>query len=109
MNSSADSFPIKLGFDSYSIRAFRWKAIELLDYAARLKLDTVQLSSLDDYESLDPAYLQKVKEHAARLGISIDAGIGCICPSSPSYNKKEGEPEQYVARGCASPRRSARR
>jgi sugar phosphate isomerase/epimerase len=99
MNSSAESFPIKLGFDSYSIRAFRWKAIELLDYAAKLKLDTVQLSSLDDYESLDPAYLQKVKDHAARLGISIDAGIGCICPSSPSYNKKEGEPEEYVARG----------
>jgi 3-oxoisoapionate decarboxylase len=99
MNSSAESFPIKLGFDSYSIRAFRWKALDLLDYAAKLKLDTVQLSSLEDYETLDPAYLQKVKDHAARLGISIDAGIGCICPSSPSYNKKEGEPEEYVARG----------
>jgi len=99
MSSSADSVPIKLGFDSYSIRAFKWKAIQLLDYAASLKLDTVQLSSLDDYESLDPAYLQSVKDHAARVGIAIDAGIGCICPSSPAYNKKEGAPEEYVARG----------
>jgi sugar phosphate isomerase/epimerase len=99
MSSSAESLPIKLGFDSYSIRAFQWKAIELLDYAAKLKLDTVQLSSLGDFESLDPAYLQRVKDHAARVGVSIDAGIGCICPSSPAYNKKEGEPEQYLARG----------
>ncbi len=99
MNSSAESVPIKLGFDSYSIRAFQWKAIELLDYAAKLKLDTVQLSSLGDYQSLDAAYLQKVKDHAARVGVSIDAGIGCICPSSPAYNQKEGAPEEYVTRG----------
>ena len=99
MSSAAEPLPIKLGFDSYSIRAFKWKAIQLLNYAAGLKLDTVQLSSLDDYESLEPAYLQQVKDHAARAGIAIDAGIGCICPSSTSYNKKEGEPVEYVTRG----------
>lgn len=49
--------PIKLGFDTYSLRAFRWKAPQLLDYAAGLKLDTIQISSLGDYESLEPAYL----------------------------------------------------
>ena len=48
MSSAAEPVPIKLGFDSYSIRAFQWKAIQLLDYAAGLKLDTVQLSSLGD-------------------------------------------------------------
>jgi len=99
MSSAAEPVPIKLGFDSYSIRAFQWKAIQLLDYAAGLKLDTVQLSSLGDYESLDAGYLQKVKDHAARVGVHIDAGIGCICPSSPAYNKKEGEPVEYVTRG----------
>ena len=99
MSSSAEPVPIKLGFDSYSIRAFEWKAIQLLDYAAGLKLDTVQLSSLGDYENLDAGYLQKVKDHAARVGVQIDAGIGCICPSSPAYNKKEGEPVEYVTRG----------
>lgn len=90
---------IKLGFDSYSIRAFQWKAIQLLDYAAGLKLDTIQLSSLNDYESLEPAYLQQVKDHAARAGIAVDAGMGCICGSSASYNKKEGEPAAYLERG----------
>lgn len=99
MSPAAQPVPIKLGFDSYSIRAFQWKAIELLDYAAGLKLDTVQLSSLGDYQSLEPAYLEKVKDHAARLGIEIDAGTGCICPSSPAYNKKDGDAAEYVARG----------
>jgi sugar phosphate isomerase/epimerase len=99
MSSAAEPVPIKLGFDSYSIRAFQWKAIQLLDYAAGLKLDTVQLSSLGDYESLEPAYLQQVKDHATRLGLEIDAGIGCICPSSTSYNCKDGEPVEYVTRG----------
>src|ERR1051325_6083247 len=83
---------IRLGFDSYSIRAFKWTAIQLLDYAAGLKLDTIQLSSLNDYDSLEPAYLQQVKDHAARVGIAVDAGMGCICGSSASFNKKEGEP-----------------
>src|ERR1700721_3033808 len=98
MSSAAEPLPIKLGFDSYSIRAFKWKAIQLLDYAARLKLDTVQLSSLGDYDNLEPAYLQQVKDHAARVGVSIDAGIGCICPSATNYNKQEGEPVEYVTR-----------
>ena len=43
---------IRLGFDSYSIRDFHWKDIQLLDYAAALKLDTIQISGLGDFESL---------------------------------------------------------
>lgn len=88
--SAADS-PVKLGFDTYSLRAFQWKAPQLLDYAARQKLDTIQISSLGDYDSLEPAYLQKIRDQAARAKIVIDAGTGCICPSSHSY-KKDGPP-----------------
>ena len=40
---------IKLGFDTYSVRAFKWKDIQLLDYAAGLKTDTVQISDSADY------------------------------------------------------------
>ncbi|MGD0497325.1 MAG: sugar phosphate isomerase/epimerase [Bryobacteraceae bacterium] len=85
--ASGADVPIKLGFDSYSVRAFGWKAPQLLDYAAGLKLDAIQLSSLGDYESLDTAYLQKIRDQAARLGIAIDAGMGCICPSSGAFDK----------------------
>src|SRR5688572_1829247 len=90
---------IRLGFDSYSLRAFRWKAIQLLDYAASLKLDSVQLSGLGDYESLDPAYLRKVKDHATALSLSIDGGIGSICPTSKSWRASEGTPRQYLEKG----------
>src|SRR5712692_10207969 len=91
--------PIRLGFDTYSIRAFRWKAIQLLDYAAGLKLDTIQLSSLDDYESLEPVYLVSVKDHAARVGVVIDGGMGCICPLSTSWSAKNGDPKENFLRG----------
>lgn len=96
---AADAAQIRLGFDSYSIRAFKWKAIQLLDYTASQKLDTIQLSSLDDYESLEPAYLQRVKDHAARLGISIDGGIGCICPTANQWSDRNGSPEEYILKG----------
>ena len=47
--SPAKSPGIKLGFDTYSVRAFKWKDIQLLDYAASLKADTVQISDSADY------------------------------------------------------------
>src|SRR5258705_8262295 len=81
---------IRLGFDTYSLRAWRWKAMQFIDYAANLKLDSIQLSSLGDYENLEPAYLQTVKDRAAAAAIVLDGGIGCICASSKSWNAKEG-------------------
>jgi sugar phosphate isomerase/epimerase len=97
--ASTPPVPVKLGFDSYSIRDFRWKDIQLLDYAAGLKLDTVQLSGLHDYESLEPMHLAKVRDHAERAGITIDAGIGCICPISDGWYAGMGTPTQYLRKG----------
>lgn len=90
---------IKLGFDSYSLRAFKWKAPRLIEFAAAHKLDSIQLSSIDDYESLDDAYLAKIREQAARAGIALDAGIGCICSSSKSWNNRHGSPVEYLHKG----------
>src|SRR5580700_1737923 len=87
----AGEVPVKLGFDSYSVRAFKWKAPQLLEFAAGLKLDTIQFSDLADYESHEPAYLQKIKDQAARLNIAVDSGMGCIGPLSKSF-KKDGPP-----------------
>jgi sugar phosphate isomerase/epimerase len=90
---------IRLGFDSYSVRAFKWKATQLIDYAAGLKADTIQISSVGDYESIEPAHLQKVKDYAAQRGITIDAGTGCICPTSSSYSPKGKDPVAYTLEG----------
>ena len=91
--------PVRLGFDTYSLRAFRWKAARLLDFAAAQQLDTIQISSLGDFETLEPAYLSGIKERAASLGIVLDAGIGCICPTSASWSAKNGDPASYIATG----------
>lgn len=80
---------IKLGFDTYSLRAFGWKAMQLIDYAASLQLDTIQISSVGDYESTDPAHLAKVKQHAIEKGIELDGGTGCVCELSKSWGKKD--------------------
>ncbi len=97
--SPAPAAQIKLGIDPYSIRDFRWKALDLLNYAANLKLDAIQFSSMGDYESLEPAHLQKVKDEADRHGIQIDAGVGCICPTSSSWNPATGDAAEYVLKG----------
>jgi sugar phosphate isomerase/epimerase len=90
---------IKLGFDTYSVRAFKWKDIQLLDYAASLKADTVQISDSADYSSLDPAHLATVKDQAAKLGIEIDSGIGCICPVAKGWKGGAKTPEQVAVEG----------
>ncbi len=51
---------LRLGFDTYSVRAYGWKAIRLLDFAAEMKTDTIQFSDFPNFESTDAAYLQKV-------------------------------------------------
>ncbi len=90
---------LRLGYDTYSIRAWGWKALEHLDLASRLHLNAIQFSSVGDYESTDPAHLAKVRAIAGEKGILIDAGTGCICPTSKSYNKANGDAVQYLVSG----------
>src|SRR3984957_10023179 len=100
--AAAESRPaqgIRLGFDTYSVRAFGWKDMQLIDYAAKLKLDTLQLSSLDNYSSLDPERLKQVRAHAEGLGMQLDTGIGCVCPISKSWKPGGESAEQYVVKG----------
>jgi len=73
--------------------------MQLLDWAAAQKLDTIQISSLDDFESLEPAHLRKVREYAAQLHISIDAGTGCICPISASWGQRAGTGRDAMLEG----------
>src|SRR5262245_27666020 len=88
---------IKLGFDNFSVRAMGWKAPQLLDYAAKLNVDTILLSDLDVYESHSDAYLKEMRKKADDLGIEIQAGTGSICPSAKSFNTKFGTAEEHLA------------
>jgi len=88
-----------LGFDSYSVRAYQWKALELVDYAARIGARTLQLSSLGDFASLEPAYLERVKQLAAQKDVELDAGIGSICPIAGGWRAADVDPATYLAKG----------
>jgi sugar phosphate isomerase/epimerase len=90
---------LKLGMDNFSIRAMGWKAPALLDYAASLKLDTLLISDLDAYESLEEASLREVKAKADDLGIQIHAGTWSICPTSKAFKNKWGTAEEHLALG----------
>lgn len=100
---------VKLGFDNYAVRAFGWKAAQLLDYAASLKVDTVLLSDLDVYENYTDKHLNEIKAKADGLGIEIHAGTLSICPSSVMWSDRWGTAEELlkltirVAKALGSP------
>ena len=88
---------IKLGFDNFSVRTCDWKAPRLIEYAASLNVDTLLLSDLDVYESLDDSYLSKIRAQAAQAGIELQVGTSSICPTSKSYDEKKwGKAEDHA-------------
>jgi sugar phosphate isomerase/epimerase len=90
---------IRLGFDTYSLRAFKWNALQFIEYAAAQKLDAIQFSSLSDFESLETPYLSKVKEAGSKAGLQLDGGVGCVCPSARAWKDNNGTPTEYLMKG----------
>jgi sugar phosphate isomerase/epimerase len=90
---------LRLGFDNFSVRAMGWKAPALLEYAASLKLDSILISDLDAYDSLEDKPLKEVKAKADDLGIQIHAGTWSICPTSKFFKNKWGTAEEHLALG----------
>lgn len=87
---------LKLGFDNYAVRALGWKAPQLLDYAASLKVDSILLSDLDVYENHTEAHLKEIRTRAASLGVEIHVGTLSICQSSVLWSDRFGTPEEHL-------------
>ncbi len=102
-------FQPRLGFDNYAIRSLGWKAGQILDYAATLKLDAVLFSDFDVYESLTDDALRELKRHADDHGIALYAGMLSICPASVMFDPRRGPAEEQlrlclrIARALGSP------
>src|SRR3954469_16252411 len=90
---------IALGMDNFSVRALGWKAAQLIDYAAGLKLDTLFISDLDSYESLEPDALRTVRAKADAAGLKMYVGSWSICPTSTRYKKDWGTPAEHISTG----------
>ncbi|HEX4121305.1 MAG TPA: sugar phosphate isomerase/epimerase [Verrucomicrobiae bacterium] len=89
----------RLGFDNYSVRAMKWNASQLIDYAASLRLDSLFLTDLDVYESFEESYLRDLKKKADDNGMVIYAGSWSICPTSKYFKNKWGTAEEHLALG----------
>ncbi len=89
---------LRLGYDTYSLRAWNLKALEHLEFAAQHGCNALQISSLGDFESLEEAHLRRVRERAEELGILLDAGTGCICPSARAWRSRKETPEEHLRR-----------
>jgi 3-oxoisoapionate decarboxylase len=85
--------------DNFAVRAMAWKAPELIDYAAGLKLDTLLISDLDAFTSLDDAALRDVKRKADEAGIALYVGSWSICPTSKQFRPNRGTAEQHLRLG----------
>src|SRR5688572_31900272 len=85
----------KLGLDNFSVRAMGWKAPALIDYAASLKTDSLFISDLDAFESLQDKHLAEIKARAADRGLQLHLGTWSICATSKSFKDKWGIPEEH--------------
>ena len=97
--SAAAKPKLKLGMDNFAVRAMGWKAPQLLDYAASLKLDTILISDLAAYSSLEDAALREVKKKADEVGVEIYAGSWSICPTSKRFKNTWGTAEEHLRLG----------
>ena len=75
--------PAPIGLNTYSIRAFRWPDLKLIDYAASLKLDGVFLQDSVDLETNEPPHWPQVKAAAVSAGLHLETGTGGSLPRNP--------------------------
>ena len=97
--SQAPAGKIKLGLDNFAVRAMKWKAPQLIDYAASLKTDSLFISDLGPFESFEDAYLKDLRQKAADKGLQIHLGSWSICPTSTRFDKTWGTAEEHLSLG----------
>src|SRR5690606_10999826 len=96
--ASAKTMTPKLGLDFFSLRSQGWTAFELLDFARKNGAQVGNFSEPRFLGSLDEAHLHKVRAHADKLGLDLEAGFGSICPTSTRFAKDEGSAADQLRR-----------
>lgn len=91
--------PILLGMDNFAVRALGLKGRDLVDYADKLRLDTLFITDLPALGSLDPGPAGELRKYAADKGLMILLGSWSICPTSKSFKSDWGTAEEHLALG----------
>jgi 3-oxoisoapionate decarboxylase len=100
---AADPTP-RLGVDLFSVRSQKWTPFEALDYCAKLGANLVHFSELQYLGSLDDANLIAVRDHAKKLNVAIEVGTRTCCPTSKSFDPKQGTGEEQMLRAMHAAR-----
>lgn len=95
--ADAERRGVKLGLDNFAIRAMRLKAPALIDYAAALPVDSLFITDLDAFESLDDGYLRDLKARGHTRQLQIQVGTWSICPTSKAFRPNRGSAEEHLA------------
>lgn len=98
MGSPAQTSPVKIGIDLFSIRSSGYDAFQFLDHASKLGANVVHFSEIRFLGNLEDDHVRKVREHADRLGIELEIGMRSICPSSKAFDPKQGTAEEQIER-----------
>ena len=93
---------LKLGYDNFAVRAMGWKDRELIDYAVKLQVDTLFVTDLEAFRSLEARHLGEVRKYAEDRGIQIYLGTWSVCPTSVSFKNKWGTAEEHLRLGLRS-------
>ncbi len=90
---------MRLGLDGHSVRAMKWQAPQLIEYAAQQGLDAVLFNGFHYFASLEPAHLREVKALADRKGLAIQVGAGGISVGAVKFRPTYGTPAETLAKG----------
>lgn len=88
---------MRLGIDSYSLRWQGWDAFQILEYSARVGLDNAHFSERRNFASLEPDYLNRLKQRADELGLAIEVGMGSFDRLSGAFRPDLGSGEQQLS------------
>jgi sugar phosphate isomerase/epimerase len=87
---------MKLGMDTFSLRWQGWDAFRLLDYAARLGLDTVHFSERKLLGGLAEGFLNALRRRAEELGLSVEIGMLSFDRFAGAFDPSLGSGEQQL-------------
>ena len=88
---------LMVGMDHFAVRGTGWKAPQIIEYAAQLKLDALFLSELGPFESFEDDYLKKLKAQIDAAGLKIYVGGRSVCKTSSMWEDKYGTPDEVMA------------
>lgn len=98
-NTSSGLVKIPLGLCNHSLRGMLPNAQQLVEYAAKQKLDSVLLNTFQPLESLEHDYLSGLSKIAKNNQVSIFIGVGSISEKSSIFSNKYGNAEELLMKG----------